>query len=143
MLRDTIALYKKAYSGLSKESWYLTLVMFINRSGTMVLPFMTIYCTQQLHFSIVQAGFIMAFFGAGSIAGAFIGGKVTDKIGFHYIQAGALLTGGLMFIVISFIDTFISLSVGTFVLSMCNESFRPANSAAVAHYSSEENRTRS
>jgi len=45
--------------------------------------------------------------------------------------------------VISFLDTFISLSIGTFILSMCNESFRPANSTAVAHYSSEENRTRS
>lgn len=109
----------------------------------MVLPFMTIYCTQQLHFSIVQAGFIMAFFGAGSIAGAFIGGKITDKIGFHYLQAGALLTGGLMFISISFLDTFLSLSIGTFMLSMCNESFRPANSTAVAYYSTEENRTRS
>lgn len=109
----------------------------------MVLPFMTIYCTQQLQFTIVQAGFIMAFFGAGSIAGAFFGGKITDKIGFHYLQAGALLTGGLMFITISFLDTFLSLSIGTFILSMCNESFRPANSTAVAHYSTEENRTRS
>ena len=109
----------------------------------MVLPFMTIYCTQQLGFSIVQAGFIMALFGAGSIAGAFIGGQITDKIGFHYLQAGALLTGGLMFITISFLDTFISLGIGTFLLSMCNESFRPANSTAVAFYSTEENRTRS
>ena len=109
----------------------------------MVLPFMTIYCTQQLNFSIVQAGFIMAFFGAGSIAGALVGGKITDKIGFHYLQAGALLSGGLMFILVSFLDTFISLSVGTFLLSMCNESFRPANSTAVAFYSTEENRTRS
>ncbi|NEU08279.1 MFS transporter [Flavihumibacter sp. R14] len=143
MLQNTIGLYKKAYSGLTRESWYLTLVMFINRSGTMVLPFMTIYCTQQLKFTIVQAGFIMALFGAGSIAGAFIGGKITDKIGFHYLQVGALLTGGTMFFVISFLETFLTLGIGTFILSMCNESFRPANSAAVAHYSSEENRTRS
>lgn len=85
----------------------------------------------------------MAFFGAGSIAGAFIGGKITDKVGFHYLQAGALLTGGLMFISISFLTTFSSLSIGTFILSMCNESFRPANSTAVAFYSTEENRTRS
>lgn len=143
MLLSTIRLYKKAYSGLSRESWYLSLVMFINRSGTMVLPFMTIYCTQQLNFTIVQAGFILAFFGAGSIAGAFIGGKITDQIGFHYLQAGALLTGGLMFIIISFLDNFLTLSIGTFILSMCNESFRPANSTAVAFYSTTKNRTRS
>ena len=109
----------------------------------MVLPFMTIYCTQQLNFSIVQAGFIMAFFGAGSIAGAFIGGKITDKVGFYYLQVGALFSGGVMFIAISFLDTFLTLSIGTFILSMCNESFRPANSTAVAHYSTEKDRTRS
>lgn len=143
MLSHTIKLYKDAYYGLSRESWFLSLVMFINRSGTMVLPFMTIYCTQQLKFSIVQAGIVMALYGAGSIAGAFIGGKITDKYGFYYLQVGALMTGGIMFISLSFLETFITLGVGTFILSMCNESFRPANSTAVAHYSSEKVRTRS
>jgi predicted MFS family arabinose efflux permease len=48
-----------------------------------------------------------------------------------------------MFIVLSFLDTFLSLAIGTFILSMCNDSFRPANSTAVAHYSNAGNRTRS
>ncbi|HEY1006250.1 MAG TPA: MFS transporter [Sphingobacteriaceae bacterium] len=143
MLTRTAALYKKAYSGLSRENWYLSLVMLINRSGTMVLPFMTIYCTESLNFTIVQAGYIMALFGAGSIAGAFIGGKITDKIGFYWLQVGALLTGGCFYILLSFLDTFPTLAVGTFILSLCNESFRPANSTAVVQYSTVENRTRS
>ncbi|MEJ7778461.1 MAG: MFS transporter [Daejeonella sp.] len=117
--------------------------MFINRSGTMVVPFMTIYCTQQLGFSIVQSGIIMSLFGLGSITGAFVGGKITDKIGFYYLQIGALLSGGVLFICLSFLETFLSLGIGTFLLSMCNESFRPANSTAVAYYSSENARTRS
>ncbi|MHB1179047.1 MAG: MFS transporter [Daejeonella sp.] len=136
-------MYKKAYSGLSKENWHLSLVMFINRSGTMVVPFMTIYCTQQLGFSIVQSGIIMSLFGLGSITGAFLGGKITDKIGFYYLQIGALLSGGVLFISLSFLETFLSLGIGTFLLSMCNESFRPANSTAVAYYSSENARIRS
>ena len=143
MIAGTINIYKQAYTGLSKENWYLSLVMFINRSGTMVLPFMTIYCTQKLNFSIVQAGIIMALFGLGSVAGAFIGGKITDKIGFYYLQVGALLSGGIMFISLSFLNTFITLSLGTFILSMCNESFRPANSIAIVHYSTVKTRTRS
>ena len=109
----------------------------------MVVPFMTIYCTQKLNFSIVQAGIIMSLFGLGSIAGAFFGGKITDKLGFYYLQLGALLSGGILFISLSFLETFVSLGIGTFFLSMCNESFRPANSAAVAHYSSESAQTRS
>jgi predicted MFS family arabinose efflux permease len=117
--------------------------MFINRSGTMVVPFMSIYTIQQLHFTIVQSGWVMAFFGIGAISGAFIGGRLTDKIGFYDIQVGALLIGGILFLVLGYQRTFLSVSIGTFILSICNESFRPANSTAIAHYSSDDNKTRS
>ena len=143
MSASLVQLYKQAYSGLSKNSWYLCIVMLINRSGTMVVPFMSIYCVQQLHFTIVQAGIIMALFGVGSITGSFAGGKLTDKIGFYDLQVGALLSGGLLFIVLGYQHTFLTLSIGTFILSFCNESFRPANSTAIAHYSTPENKTRS
>jgi predicted MFS family arabinose efflux permease len=143
MLTSTIQLYKNAYSGLSHNSWYLCVVMLINRSGTMVVPFMSIYCIQQLHFSIVQAGTIMALFGVGSITGAFVGGKLTDKLGFYDLQVGALLSGGLLFVVLGYLHTFLGLSMGILILSFCNESFRPANQTAIAHYSNEDNRTRS
>jgi len=109
----------------------------------MVVPFMSIYCIRQLHFSIVEAGTIMSLFGVGSITGAFVGGKLTDKFGFYDLQVGALLSGGLLFLVLGYQHTFLTVSLGTFVLSFCNESFRPANSTAIAHYSTPENKTRS
>jgi predicted MFS family arabinose efflux permease len=143
MLSFTIQLYKKAYSGLSRNSWYLCLVMFINRSGTMVVPFMTIYCHKVLGFTLPDAGYIMGFFGAGSIFGALIGGKITDKRGFYYVQIFALLSGGVLFMLLGFQATFWSVAACSFVLSICNESFRPANSAAIVHYSTDENKTRS
>jgi predicted MFS family arabinose efflux permease len=138
-----IRLYKKAYSGLSPNSWYLSLVMLINRSGTMVVPYLSLYCVEKLGFSITQAGFIMALFGVGSILGAFIGGKLIDRFGFYDLQVGTLLSGGLLFILLSYQHTFITLAIGTFLLSFCNEAFRPANSTAVAHYSTPESKTRS
>jgi len=142
-MTSPIQLYKKAYSGLSRNSWYLCLVMLINRSGTMVIPFMTIYCIHQLHFTIVQAGYIMALFGLGSICGAFIGGKLTDKFGFYDLQIFALLSGGILFLILGYQHTFLTVGAGAFVLSFCNESFRPANSSAIAYYSTDENKTRS
>ncbi|MGY3212926.1 MFS transporter [Mucilaginibacter sp. HD30] len=143
MLSYTIQLYKEAYSGLSKNSWYLSVVMLINRSGTMVVPFLSIYCIQQLHFSIVQAGTIMALFGVGALTGAFLGGKLVDRTGFYDMQVGALISGGMLFMLLGFLQNFTVLAIGSFVLSLCNESFRPANSAAIAHYSSDANKTRS
>jgi predicted MFS family arabinose efflux permease len=143
MLSSAASLYKNAFNGLSKSTWYLSAVMLVNRSGTMVIPFMTMYCTQKLHFSLPQAGIVMSLFGAGAIAGAFIGGRITDKFGFYVQQLASLLLGGIMFIVTGFLHTYLSLCIGTFVLSLCNESFRPANASAIAYYSAPENRTRS
>ena len=121
MLTSPVQLYKQAYSGLSRNSWYLCLVMLVNRSGTMVIPFMTIYCTHQLHFTIVQAGYIMGLFGLGSICGAFVGGKLTDKIGFYDLQIFALFSGGVLFIIAGYQHTFLSLAISAYVLSFCNE----------------------
>ena len=109
----------------------------------MVVPFMSVYIIQKLHFTIVQSGWVMAFFGIGAFAGAFLGGKLSDKIGFYDVQIGALFTGGLLFIILGYQYTFFNISIFAFILSVCNESFRPANAAAIAHYSSGENKTRS
>jgi predicted MFS family arabinose efflux permease len=109
----------------------------------MVLPFMSMYATRELGFSVSQAGVLLAMFGAGSILGAFVGGRITDKIGFQAVQLFALFAGGVMFIVLGFLTSFYSLAIGCFVLSTVNESFRPANSAAIAAYSSVTTRTRS
>jgi len=143
MLTSFFQLYKSAFTGLSKNSWYLSIVMLINRAGTMVVAFMTVYCVHQLHMSAVEAGIIMMLFGVGGFCGGFIGGVLTDKIGFYDVQVGALLSGGLLFFVLGMQHTFLSLSIGAFVLSLCNESVRPANSTAIAHYAGPENKTRS
>ena len=143
MLARTMSLYKNAYSGLTPSTWWLSLVMLINRSGTMVLPFMTIYLTIDLGYSVGEAGIVMALFGAGSVAGAFFGGKLTDKIGFYPVQIIALVGGGLMFLVLGQMKSFSLICICTFVLTLINEAFRPANSTAIVVYSREENRTRS
>ena len=143
MLARTVSLYKNAYGGLSSSTWWLSVVMLINRSGTMVIPFMTMYLTQHMGVSISKAGFVMAMFGAGAVVGAFAGGKITDKIGYYYVQLFTLAGGGTMFIILGELRSYNAICIGTFFLAMINEAFRPANSVAIAHYSNEENRTRS
>ena len=140
MVSATIQLYKNAYDGLSRRIWLLGIVMLINRSGTMVLAFMTLYC-KSIGFTTRQGGFVVAIYGIGSVAGAFLGGKITDKFGFYYTQFTALFLGGIMFIVLGQMESYVAICVCTFFLSMVNESFRPANAAAIAHYSTPKNRT--
>lgn len=140
MLNATVNLYKNAYTGVNRRMWLLAVVMFINRIGTMVLPFMTLYC-KQIGYTTKQAGFVVAIYGIGSLIGAFIGGKISDKFGFYYTQFFALLCGGILFIILGQMNTYLSICVCTFFLSMVNESFRPANATAIAHYSTAQNRT--
>ncbi|MEY4865202.1 MAG: hypothetical protein RLZZ114_631, partial [Bacteroidota bacterium] len=51
-MRKIRALYTDAFSGLTRDAWVLATIMFVNRSGTMVLPFLSLYLTQALHFSL-------------------------------------------------------------------------------------------
>jgi predicted MFS family arabinose efflux permease len=143
MLRSSILLYRNAYSGLSTPVWWLSLVMLVNRSGTMVIPFLTVYLREDLGFSISEAGWVMGCFGVGSLLGGFFGGKLTDRVGFYGVQFWSLVLSGLLFILLSKMNSFWQVSLATLLLSTVNESFRPANGAAIAYYSSPENRTRS
>src|SRR5258705_11054934 len=141
MLTATAKTYRNAYSGLSKQTWLLSLIMLINRSGTMVVPFMTLYLTSQMGFSVGKAGIVFGLFGAGAFSGAWLGGRLTDKIGFYPIQLITLAGGGLLFFVLGQMKTYPLICTFTFLLSFVNEAFRPANSTAIAFYSKEENRT--
>ncbi len=142
-MKKIAGMYTAAFSGLNRASWLLSVVMLVNRMGTMVLPFMTLYLTQVHHYSIAKASFVIAIFGAGAICGGFLGGKLTDKLGFYYVQISALLGGGIMFIILGRLENYTLICFTTFFLSVINESFRPANAAAITHYSKPENRTRS
>lgn len=144
MLKATAQTYRNAYAGLSRSTWLLSLVMLINRSGTMVVPFMTLYLTSpEMGYSIGQAGFVFGLFGFGAFTGAWCGGKLTDRIGYYPVQLITLIGGGILFMILGQVKTYPLICLFTFLVSFVGEAFRPANSAAVAFYSKEENRTRS
>lgn len=144
MLSATAKTYKNAYAGLSRSTWLLSAIMLINRSGTMVVPFMTLYLTSpEMGYSISQAGVVFGLFGAGAFTGAWLGGRLTDKIGFYPVQLITLIGGGILFILLGQMKTYPLICLFTFLVSFVNEAFRPANSTAIAFYSSEANRTRS
>ncbi|MFN8248272.1 MAG: MFS transporter [Ferruginibacter sp.] len=142
MIAPAVQLYKNAYTGLTRRIWLLSIVMLINRSGTMVLAFMTLYC-RNLGFTTQQGGQVVAIYGIGAVAGAFLGGRISDRFGFYYTQFSSLFLGGLLFILLGQMRSYEAICTCTFFLSLVNESFRPANAAAIAHYSTEKNRTQS
>jgi len=135
-------LYKNAFSGLSRPAWMLAVVMLINRSGTMVLPFLSIYLTSSLGFDLKQTGVILSCFGIGSMAGSFLGGWLTDKFGHFYVQILSLVLGGIMFILMAYVTGYYRFAIGILLLSTVAESFRPANASSVSFYAKPENVSR-
>ena len=131
------------YKGLSKEVWFLSLTTLINRAGAMVIPFLSLYLTKYLDFSLSQVGWIMTFYGLGSVLGVYLGGKLTDKIGYYKVMYSSLFLTGLAFLILQYLTTFYSLCAGVFMLTVVADAFRPALWVALSDYSKEENRTRS
>lgn len=110
----------------------------------MVVPFLTLYLTApNMGRTLGEAGTVMGLFGLGSVIGAYFGGRFSDKIGFYNVQLITLFFGGIMFIILGQIRSYPLICACTFLLSTVNEAFRPANSSAIAFYSSPQNRTRS
>jgi predicted MFS family arabinose efflux permease len=114
MIARTIRLYQNAFSGLSKDVWILTLIFFINRSGTMVLPFLTILMTTSKGFTLQEAGFMMSAFGMGSVVGNNLGGRLTDKFNPYPIMFWSLFISGLIFMSLVFINSLIGYCVVLF-----------------------------
>ena len=135
--------YLGTFKGLSKEVWWLALVTLINRAGTMVLPFLSIYLTDSLEFTITNVAWIMSFFGLGSVAGSWIGGKLTDRIGSFKVMKISLFLTGLAFVLLQYASTFIEFCAGIFLVMLIADAFRPAMFVALSAYSKPENKTRS
>ena len=142
MLKNAFRKYINNFKGFSREIWILTLVTFINRAGTMVLPFLSKYLNDDLHFSLPQIGNILVCFGIGSMLGSWLGGKLSDKIGFYKIMIFSLFTSGLMFFGLQYVTSYVGLCIAVFLIMVVADMFRPAMFVSLGAYAKPENRTR-
>ncbi|NQX37657.1 Predicted arabinose efflux permease, MFS family [Pedobacter steynii] len=142
-MKEFLRLYLDAYRGLSAPAWMLALVMLINRSGAMVIPFLGVYMINHLSFSLEDTGTVLSCFGIGAVAGSFAGGWLTDKVGHFKVQLFSLILTVPMFFLLPELNTVMKLAIGVFMLSLISETFRPANSVSIAYYSKPDNIIRS
>jgi predicted MFS family arabinose efflux permease len=142
MFKNAFRKYIDNFRGFRREVWILTLITFINRAGTMVLPFLSKYLNDDLHFSYEQIGNILVCFGLGSMVGSWLGGKLSDKIGFYKIMIFSLFVSGLMFFGLQYITSYIGLCIAVFLIMVVADMFRPAMFVSLGAYAKPENRTR-
>ncbi len=136
-------LYVRAFSGLPRKVWLLSFVMVVNRSGAMVVAFLSVYLVNAMGYSATDAGWVMGAFGAGGIVGNYVGGILNDRYGSWHIMVFSLVAAGFLHILIGQVTTFWPLCILVFFTSVAADAFRPANRAAIAVYSPPEHLTQS
>ena len=95
--------YIDTFKGLSTEVWWLALITLINRAGTMVIPFLSLYLNKDLGFNLSNVGWILSVYGLGSVAGSWFGGKLADRFGFYKVMVVSLFMTGILFILLQYL----------------------------------------
>ncbi len=114
------------YSGLSKEIWILAITTFINKFGSMVIPFLTIYLRTGLKFTYIEIDYIMLFLGLGTICGNYFSSKVSNVIGFYKTMMLSLSCTGILFLVLGQVTSFYGVCAMIFFITCSSDMFRPA-----------------
>ncbi|HKI03020.1 MAG TPA: MFS transporter, partial [Thermoanaerobaculia bacterium] len=143
MLRRIATTYREAFSGLTRPVWLLSLATLINRSGTMVLPFLALFLTEKRGFTTAQAGQTLALYGLGAMGASYLGGWLCDRVDPLKVMKLSLALTGLCFLALGHLEGRLAISAMMVVLSFVGEIFRPANLAALAAASDPGERGRS
>lgn len=142
MLEATLARYRAAFSGLPRDVWLLAIVLLVNRVGTMALPFMTLYLTSERGMTEGAAGQMIGVYGIGAVAGAWLGGRLTQSFGAVRVQAASLLLSAPAFLAIPAWRSSPAIAASLFVLGLVAEALRPANATAITQLTTGENRAK-
>ncbi len=106
----------------------------------MVLPFLVLYLTRELHYSATRAGFIVALYGIGAMITAPLSGLLTDRFGALRIMKVSLFLSTVVYFAFPYAHTYPALIAATLLLAITSEMFRPAGLAAISHSVSSDQR---
>ncbi|MGD8306480.1 MAG: MFS transporter [Ignavibacteria bacterium] len=121
---------KHPWSGLKnipRNIWLLSIGTLINRTGMMVLPFIALYCVEELNVGVAESGLVLASFGIGAFVSAPFAGKLSDKIGSARLMMISLGLSGTFLFFYSLVDDFLLFLILSFFWAIISEAFRPAS----------------
>ena len=113
------------------SAWILFAGTFVNRLGTFVLPFITLYLTS-LHYSAPQAGVAIACYGLGGLTAQAAGGLLADRLGRRNTISTAMLSAATLTVALSRAHSLATIYPLMFALAATAELHRPAAGALIA-----------
>lgn len=112
--------------GLPQIAWWIALATFVNRAGSMVLPFLVLYLTRFLDWDPDLAALVLVLYGVCSIITGPIAGRLCDRFGCGRIMVLSLTLTGSILLFFPLADEPRTLFLLTAFLSVFSSAFRPA-----------------
>lgn len=128
---NPIKFYIDSFRGLTKDVWAVALIYLVNRCGEGALLFMSVYLSTVLGYSKTEAAIVLFCYGLGALAGANIGGYLTDAIGNFKVMALSLFFCMVAFFGIAFLTSFWPLCFWMAFTGTSNGMFSPPAFSAV------------
>ncbi|HMP30006.1 MAG TPA: hypothetical protein PKD85_10420, partial [Saprospiraceae bacterium] len=91
----------------------------------MVITFLALYLTLELKFPKDMAGYAIAAYGVGSVIGNYLGGWLSDRINFLYIQIGSLLLSSMILLPLMVVRSYEVIIIVVFLFALVADTFRP------------------
>lgn len=130
----------KDLAGLPRESWLIALATFVNRAGTMVMPFLVLFLTRDRGLAPTKAGAAIAVYGLVSLVWSPVSGRLGDLWGQLRMVKLSLFTTTAVLLVIPFFHSYAGILASLVVLALVSEPVRPATMALVSHLAPPERR---
>ncbi len=122
----------RGLGGLPREVWVLSAATFINRAGTMALPFLALYLMKQMGLGVAQAGQGFVVYGLGAMVAAPLGGWLADRLGPLTVMRTSLLLSGLLMLGLPLVRDVRSFLLLIGAWALVSEGFRPASMSILA-----------
>jgi MFS family permease len=117
---------------MPSSAWVLFAGSFVNRLGSFVLPFITLYLTSERGYTAPQAGVAIAAYGLGGIAAQAVGGLIADRLGRRNTIAFSMFAAAGLTLALYNASTLLAIYPLMCLLGAAAEMYRPAAGALIA-----------
>ncbi|PYJ80401.1 MAG: hypothetical protein DME22_24165 [Verrucomicrobia bacterium] len=116
---------------LPRTAWILFLGVFLNKFGTFVVPFLTLYLTRQ-GYSLTAAGMAVGAYGVGTLLASGLGGHLADTFGRRKTIVLSMFSAAITMMLLSQARSLSAIILLTALTGLAGELYRPASSALLA-----------